>query len=170
MNKKSIMAILLGMTMAASMVGCTSSGPNQPTASGNGSEVVENGPNITDMSEEKVVETHKLKEVSYGEGETPANPFYKKGNDPDGNVCYIVSYQDGDGEVYLPLDGTVIYTMSDEESYMEKVSYSYKIDGEQVEEEQNRLYINTGSSNAAGDSSAESSQTETPESADQANP
>lgn len=159
MKKKSIIAILLGMAVAASMAGCAATDPaNTSTADPDTTE--SSGPNISDMSEEKVVETHKLKPVTYGEGETPANAYYKKGNDADGNVCYIVNYEDADGDVYLPLDGTVIYTTDDEEPYMEKVSYSYKLDGELVEEEQNRIYVSTAvaDGNTSNDSGAAESE------------
>lgn len=160
--KKSVVAILLGIAVAASMAGCSSTDstgvPNSDT-----SGVVDSiGPSITDMSDEKVVETHKLDQVAYAEGETPANAYYKKGNDADGNICYIVNYKDAEGDIFLPLDGTVIYTTTEEESYMEKVSYSYKLDGETVEEEQNRIYVNTGDSSVSNNVSDTVSETSEP--------
>ena len=45
-------------------------------------------------------------------------------------------------DMEIPMDNTVIYTMDEGESYLEQIAFSMEIDGEKMEIEQYRIYIN----------------------------
>lgn len=98
-----------------------------------------NAAEVTNISDEKVAMTASLGLVTYNENEEKLNDYYKKGTDKEGNLCYVLN---ADGkELYIPLDSTVIYTMESGDPYVEKVTFSYDIDGEKVETEQYRVYV-----------------------------
>lgn len=99
--------------------------------------------NIANLSEETVEMTEKLQQVSYADGEEQVNPFYKKGTNEENMACYVVHFAGQDAETNIPMDNTVIYSTDEGESYIEKVSFSYEIEGETMAVEQYRLYINT---------------------------
>lgn len=99
--------------------------------------------NIANLSAEKVEMTEKLQQVSYTDGEEQVNPFYKKGMSEENTACYVVHFAGQEAETNIPMDNTVIYSTDEGESYIEKVSFSYEIDGKTMDVEQYRLYINT---------------------------
>ena len=99
--------------------------------------------NITNLSEEKIEMTEKLQQVSYADGEEQVNPFYKKGTSAENTACYVVHFAGQDTETNIPMDNTVIYSTDEGESYIEKVSFSYETEGETMDVERYRLYINT---------------------------
>ena len=99
--------------------------------------------NITNLSDEKVEMTEKLQRVNYGDDEEQVNPFYKKGMSEENTACYVVHLAGQEAETNIPMDNTVIYSTDEGESYIEKVGFSYEIDGDTMNVEQYRLYINT---------------------------
>lgn len=94
---------------------------------------------VTNISDEEIVMTASLDLVTYNSGEEKLNEYYKKGTDKEGNLCYILN---ADGkEMYVPLDSTVVYTMESGDPYIEKVTFSYDVDGEKIGTEQYRVYV-----------------------------
>lgn len=94
---------------------------------------------VTNISDEEIVMTASLDLVTYNSGEEKLNEYYKKSTDKEGNLCYVLN---ADGkEMYVPLDNTVVYTMESGDPYIEKVTFSYDVDGENVETEQYRIYV-----------------------------
>ena len=97
---------------------------------------------VSNISDEKVLMTEDLQQVTYNEGEEQVNPFYKKGVDEDGNACYVVRLAGQDTDTNIPMDNTVIYSMEEGTSHIEKVGFSYEMGDEVMNVEQYRLHIN----------------------------
>jgi len=157
--KKFIVALLMAL-MACMLVACGSAGgqdvtgqpvekdgiTNSTSAEGdmnaeNGEETVENI-TVTNISDEKILLNEKIQQVSYSEGEEQVNPFYKKGIDEEKGACYVVHIAGQETETNIPMDNTVIYSMEDGDSYIEQVEFSYEVDGEPMQVQQYRIYIN----------------------------
>lgn len=84
----------------------------------------------------------KLAQVEYEEGEEQVSPFYKRGTGKEGTACYLVRLAGKTTDMEIPMDNTVIYTMDEGESYLEQIAFSMEINGEKMEIEQYRIYVN----------------------------
>lgn len=138
MNKK-FYGLMMGAALIATLTAC--GGQAQEPNTQDDISAVESGPKITDMNEGTVTETHKLATVDRSENEPTESLYHKKGKDEQGETCYVLKDAESGQPLYLPLHGTVVYTMDEGEPYAEKILIQYKADGESVEESQWRIYV-----------------------------
>lgn len=153
--KKIIVALMMALLVLA-LVACNNANnqtsktnPEDTAAVSEGDSATEGADtadnsdiSVSNISDEKVLMTENLQQVTYGEGEEQVNPYYKKGIDEDGNACYVVHLAGQEAETNIPMDNTVIYSMEDGVSHIEKVGFSYEIGDEVMNVEQYRLHIN----------------------------
>ncbi len=132
--------MILGLAMVCSLTACKAEQTTFPT---DGNEPpADEKINVGEISEEKVMMNEKLAQVEYEEGEEQVSPFYKRGTGKEGTACYLVRLAGETTDMEIPMDNTVIYTMDEGESYLEQIAFSMEIDGEKMEIEQYRIYVN----------------------------
>lgn len=132
--------MVLGLAMVCSLTACKAEQKDLPTERNN--PPADEKINVGEISEEKVMMNEKLAQVEYEEGEDQVSPFYKRGTSKEGTACYLVRLAGETADMEIPMDNTVIYTMDEGESYLEQIAFSMEIDGEKMEIEQYRIYVN----------------------------
>lgn len=132
--------MILGLAMVCSLTACKAEQTTLPT---DGNEPpADEKINVGEISDEKVMMNEKLAQVEYAEGEEQVSPFYKRGTGKEGTACYLVRLAGKTTDMEIPMDNTVIYTMDEGESYLEQIAFSMEINGEKMEIEQYRIYVN----------------------------
>ena len=132
--------MVLGLAMVCSLTACKAEQKDLPTERNN--PPADEKINVGEISDEKVMMNEKLAQVEYEEGEEQVSPFYKRGTGKEGTACYLVRLAGKTTDMEIPMDNTVIYTMDEGESYLEQIAFSMEINGEKMEIEQYRIYVN----------------------------
>lgn len=145
---KKIAVIALGLSFTLMLAACANENSKenntpQPTTSTaiETMPVEESGPVVTDVSEPDVELHETIIKQTFEDGETIENLFYKVTKDENGEKAYEVIQESDNNSVLLPASNTVIYTSDSEDCYYEKTTYTYKMDGEDVQVEQYNLFV-----------------------------
>lgn len=96
---------------------------------------------ITDISDPAVGMHEEIVEQTFSEGEEIDNLYYKRSVNSDGVPVYTVTRKSDGQTVNLPMTETVIYVTRTGPSYYEKVTVTYKENGDPSSIEQYELYV-----------------------------
>lgn len=142
MKNRMLFCGLMALICLAGLTGCQPEVNDTPNAS---PDVTQEDAEATvkpvtdlNVSEPKTYEA--LLPLEFSEGEEVDNPYYRRAADENGVPSYMVRTEDG--ELYLPMNDTVVYP-GGEAAYYETVEQSFKLDGEPVVVLQYQLHAPT---------------------------
>ena len=140
---KKHLILLSALALAFTLAGCTADTPTPEPAPAPGQSPPQGTPPImiTDISDPAVGIHEEIVEQSFAEGEDIDNLYYKRSANSDGVPVYTVTRKSDGQTDNLPLTETDDYVPKTGPSDYEKVTVSYKENGDPSSIEQYELYV-----------------------------
>ena len=140
---KKYIALLSALALSTALAGCSFNSPAPPPEPAPAPEqsAPQESPTVTDISDPVVGLHEEIMEQTFESDEEIDNLYYKRTSDAGGNPVYSIIRKSDGQTVNLPMSETVVYVTKNGPSYYEKVTVTYKEDGDPTSLEQYELYV-----------------------------